>query len=73
MYKVKASEPCTTQKRPTKHAPDAGDSGAIPSSFLRLSIFLGGRRSAVSAPARVTQTVSHLLAKQNFNDCLLLV
>ena len=29
--------------RPTKRAPDAGDSAAIPSSFLRLFIFLAGR------------------------------
>jgi len=29
--------------RPTKHAPDAGDSAVIPSSFLRLVIFLVGR------------------------------
>jgi hypothetical protein len=28
---------------PTKRAPDAGESGAIPSLFLRLSIFLAGR------------------------------
>ncbi|MFN8398741.1 MAG: hypothetical protein U0X74_01905 [Anaerolineales bacterium] len=31
------------QKRPTKRAPDAGDSAAISSSFLRLIIFLAGR------------------------------
>ena len=31
------------QKRPTKRAPDAGDSAHIPSSFLRLIIFLVGR------------------------------
>ena len=33
------------QKRPTKHAPDAGDSAArfASSSFLRLSIFPVGR------------------------------
>ena len=30
-------------QRPTKRAPDAGDSAAIPSSFLRLSLFLVGR------------------------------
>ena len=30
-------------QRPTKRAPDAGDSAQIPSSFLRLSIFLAGR------------------------------
>jgi len=29
--------------RPTKRAPDAGDSAAILSSFLRLSLFLAGR------------------------------
>ena len=28
---------------PTKRAPDAGDSAHIPSSFLRLSLFLAGR------------------------------
>jgi|GEM_PF-2879006 len=31
------------QQRPTKRAPDAGDSAHIPSSFLRLIIFLAGR------------------------------
>jgi hypothetical protein len=31
------------KKRPTKRAPDAGDSAHIPSSFLRLVIFLVGR------------------------------
>ena len=31
------------EKRPTKRAPDAGDSAAISSSFLRLIIFLAGR------------------------------
>jgi hypothetical protein len=36
---------------PTKRAPDAGDSGAIPSLFLRLSIFPGGRRSAARPSA----------------------
>ena len=36
---------------PTKRAPDAGDSGAIPSLFLRLSIFPVGRRSAVRPSA----------------------
>ena len=33
----------STQQRPTKRAPDAGDSAAISSSFLRLIIFLAGR------------------------------
>ncbi|KAF0209725.1 MAG: hypothetical protein FD178_3760 [Ignavibacteria bacterium] len=36
---------------PTKRAPDAGDSGAIPSIFLRLSIFPVGRRSAARPSA----------------------
>jgi len=36
---------------PTKRAPDAGDSGAIPSLFLRLSIFPVGRRSAARPSA----------------------
>jgi hypothetical protein len=35
----------------TKRAPDAGDSGAIPSFFLRLSIFPVGRRSAARPSA----------------------
>jgi len=35
----------------TKRAPDAGDSGAIPSSFLRLSIFPVGRRPAARPSA----------------------
>ena len=39
------------KKRPTKRAPDAGDSGAISSSFLRLSIFPVGRRSAARPSA----------------------
>ena len=34
------------QKRPTKRAPDAGDSGAIPSLFLRLILFPVGQRPA---------------------------
>ena len=32
-----------SQRRPTKRAPDAGDSAAISGSFLRLSFFLAGR------------------------------
>jgi hypothetical protein len=35
----------------TKRAPDAGDSGAIPSLFPRLSIFPVGRRSAARPSA----------------------
>ncbi len=31
------------QQRPTKRAPDAGDSAAISSSFTRRSLFLAGR------------------------------
>ena len=40
-----------TKKRLTKRAPDAGDSGAIPSIFLRLSIFPVGRRPAARPSA----------------------
>ncbi len=36
---------------PTKRAPDAGDSGAIPSLFLRLGIFPVGRRPAARPSA----------------------
>ncbi len=39
------------EKRPTKRAPDAGDSGAIPSLSLRLSIFPVGRRPAARPSA----------------------
>jgi hypothetical protein len=39
------------QPHPTKRAPDAGDSGAIPSLFLRLSIFPVGQRSAAHPSA----------------------
>jgi len=38
-------------RRPTKRAPDAGDSGAIPGIFLRLSIFPVGRRPAARPSA----------------------
>ena len=37
--------------RLTKRAPDAGESGAIPSLFLRLGIFPGGRRPAARPSA----------------------
>jgi len=40
-----------TQRGLTKRAPDAGDSGAIPSIFLRLNIFPVGRRSAAHPSA----------------------
>ncbi len=36
---------------PTKRAPDAGDSGEISNSFLRLSIFPVGRRPAARPSA----------------------
>ena len=36
---------------PTKRAPDAGESGAIPSIFLRLIIFPVGRRPAARPSA----------------------
>ncbi|MEK6752628.1 MAG: hypothetical protein AABZ00_10225, partial [Chloroflexota bacterium] len=39
------------KSQPTKRAPDAGDSGAIPSIFLRLSIFPVGRRPAARPSA----------------------
>ncbi len=39
------------QRRPTKRAPDAGDSGEISGIFLRLSIFPVGRRSAARPSA----------------------
>ena len=45
------------KKRPTKRAPDAGDSAAISSSFTRLVIFLAGRLRRPRPPAQVTQTV----------------
>jgi hypothetical protein len=42
---------CVQKSRPTKRAPDAGDSGAIPSLFLRLSLFPVGRRPAARPSA----------------------
>ena len=45
----KSGVPC--KMRPTKRAPDAGDSGAIPSIFLRLSIFPVRRRPAARPSA----------------------
>ena len=39
------------QSQPTKRAPDAGDSAAFSSIFLRLSIFPIGRRSAARPSA----------------------
>jgi hypothetical protein len=50
------------QKRPTKRAPDAGDSAHIPSIFHALAFFwLDG--FAVPAPAQVTPTVGQPRAK----------
>ena len=56
------------KRKLTKRAPDAGDSAAISSSFLRLITFLAGRlrrpRPGCRAgrdTAQVTQTVSLLV------------
>ena len=40
-------------RRPTKRAPDAGDSAAISSSFLRLSLFPVGRLRRPSPSAGI--------------------
>ena len=48
--------------RPTKRAPDAGDSAHIPSSFTRRNLFLAGRLRRPCAPAQVTHAVSPFLA-----------
>jgi hypothetical protein len=45
------NESCTTKRQPTKRAPDAGESGAIPGIFLRLILFPVGRRSAARPSA----------------------
>jgi len=48
-YTLSKSKALVVQKvaqQSVQRAPDAGDSGAIPSLFLRLSIFPVGRRSA---------------------------
>ncbi len=52
------------QRQPTKRAPDAGDSAAISSSFLRLIIFQFGRlrRPRPSAGNANRWAVGHLLA-----------
>ncbi len=56
MHGGRKDEQSSNQQRPTKRAPDAGDSAAISSSFLAFSFFwLDG--FAVPAPAQVTQTV----------------
>ena len=57
-----------SQMRPTKRAPDAGDSGAIPSIFLRLSIFPVGRRSA-ARPSAGNANRWALARKENISEC----
>ena len=48
-------------QRPTKRAPDAGDSAQISSSFLRLFIFPVGRRSAARPSAgNASRWATHL-------------
>ena len=42
MFGVQGFTVCS-KRRPTKRAPDAGDSAQISSSFTRLFIFLAGR------------------------------
>ena len=59
------------KKRPTKRAPDAGDSAHIPSSFTRLFIFLAGRLrrprpSAGNANRWALNTVRNMLQKITF-------
>jgi hypothetical protein len=60
--------PIKFKRRPTKRAPDAGDSGAIPSIFLRLSIFPVGRRPAARPSAgnanRWAAVLNNTLAKK---------
>ena len=55
------SEIAAIKQRPTKRAPDAGESGDLSSIFLRLIIFPVGRLHRPPAPARVTQTVGCFL------------
>jgi hypothetical protein len=62
---IKAMSLFNQNRRPTKRAPDAGDSGAIPSLFLRLAFFQSDG-FAVPAPARVTQTVSPQIRQQGY-------
>ncbi len=61
---ITGKEACIKQNRPTKRAPDAGESAQISGSFTRLSIFLAGRLRrprpgcrACRDTAQVTQTV----------------
>jgi hypothetical protein len=51
------SESRTTKKRPTKRAPDAGDSVASYSFSCAASLFPVGRLRRPQPPAQVTQTV----------------
>ena len=46
-----SNNPFSNKHSPTKRAPNAGDSGAIPSLFLRLSLFPVGRRPAARPSA----------------------
>ena len=48
---LKSSESARPERRLTKRAPDAGESGAIPSIFLRLILFPVGRRPAARPSA----------------------
>ena len=60
------NEPCTTQKRPTKRAPDAGDSVAISSSFLRLSFFLARRlRRPRPSAGNAIRWAGSLISREN--------
>ncbi len=43
MVLIKSARLLNTAARPTKRAPDAGESAHIPGSFPRLIIFLAGR------------------------------
>jgi hypothetical protein len=50
-----SNESCTTKRQPTKRVPDAGESAAISSSFLRLSIFLARQLRPVHETGQVPQ------------------
>ncbi len=61
------------KRRPTKRAPDAGDSAQISSSFTRLIIFLVGRLrrphpSAGNANRWAVQLVSHNTTRGCIDD-----
>ena len=58
---------------PTKRAPNAGESGAIPSIFLRLSIFPVGRRPAArpsAGNANRWARIESLLLEEKRHDLL---